>query len=101
MAANVKAHQEFVLHRVDCVLDDTEHIKPGQDWEGVKGCTFTKIAYMLAIDRSAVIVNVGHQKLVEGFHNGSPNTVIGHPFDGIFHLNAAWWGTSCSKTSNS
>ena len=100
MAANIKARQEFVLHRVDRVLDDTEHIKPGQDREGVKGRTFTKIAYMLAIDRSAVIVDIGHQKLVEGFHNGSPNTVIGYPFDGRFHLNAARWGHLLLQTSN-
>jgi len=61
----------------------------GQDQEGVKGRTFTKIAYMLAIGRSTMIVNVCNQNLAEGFHNGSPNIVIGYPFDGRFHLNVA------------
>jgi len=36
-----------------------------------------------------MIVNVGHQKLAGGFHNGSPNTVIGYPFDGGFRIGVA------------
>ena len=89
MAADDKARQEFVLHGAKHVLDDAEYVKQGQDREGVEGCTFAKVAYTLAIDRSAVVVDIGHQELVDVFYNRSLNMVIGYPFDGGLHLDVA------------
>ena len=53
------------------------------------GRAFTKIADTLAIDRSAMVVDVGHQKLVEVLDDRPSNMIISDPLDDGFRLDVA------------
>ena len=51
--------------------------------------TFTEIADTLAVDRSAVIVDVSHQELAEVFDDGPSDAIVGDPLDDRFRLDVA------------
>jgi hypothetical protein len=51
--------------------------------------TFSQMTNSLAVDRRAVVINVGHQKLAEVPYNRPTNTVMGNPFNNRFGLNVA------------
>ena len=51
--------------------------------------TFSQMTNSLAVDRRAVVINVGHQKLAEVPYDRPTNTVMGNPFNNGFGLNVA------------
>ena len=51
--------------------------------------TFSQMTNSLTVDRRAVVINVGHQKLAEVPHDRLTNTIMGNPFNNGFGLNVA------------
>jgi hypothetical protein len=51
--------------------------------------TFSQMTNSLTVDRRAVIIDEGHQKLAEVPYNGPTNTIMGNPFNDGFSLNVA------------